>query len=676
MGAGSRCRRCATGALLIAWIGAVPAATAVAQTDRPLGEWRAFGADAANTKYSPLDQITADNFTDLEIAWRWRSLSADVAATNEAVNPGPFKTAPLMVGGLVYASTALGQVAALDAGTGELVWSYDPRTYDRLDRPANMGWQHRGVSYWEDDRGDDARIFIATHDLLLVAMNARTGALYPDFGADGTVDLSTSLGRAIDRSRLTHSQPLAIAGDTVIVGSIVQDTSLQYREADPGHVRGFDARTGEMKWIFHTIPQGDEFGADSWHNESWRYSGHTNVWGTMAVDEDLGYVYLPTGTPTNDWYGGMTATPPHRLRVGYDISKVFGVSDGIARYSELLLRGLLACGDDIQFTLCNLGGDALEHARVEQLFGADRARIVLAPDGSPRGLDVDLFHSPALAVPPAECRPLVFTLHDVTFISHAECHTLDNRVWSLATTAMAAARATRIVADSHYSKAQAIEHLGLPDELIEVIHLAPDPCFQRTEDSDLQHAVARRLGITRPYVLAVGTIEPRKNLVGLIDGMRRLPAAQRERLSLVVAGPEGWRNDEIHERLREARDELSICPVGCVSRDDLNVLYSFAEAFVYPSLSEGFGFPVLEAMACGAPVVTSDCSSLPEIAGDAAILVNPTDTAAIADAIARVVCDEATRLDLRSRGLARAREFSWERTAAQFLDLYRRVVKG
>ena len=305
MGAGSRCRRCATGALLIAWIGAVPAATAVAQTDRPPGEWRAFGADAANTKYSPLDQITADNFTDLEIAWRWRSLSADVAAANEAVSPGPFKTAPLMVGGLVYASTALGQVAALDAGTGELVWSYDPRTYDRLDRPANMGWQHRGVSYWEDDRGDDARIFIATHDLLLVAMNARTGALYPDFGADGTVDLSTSLGRAIDRSRLTHSQPLAIAGDTVIVGSIVQDTSLQYREADPGHVRGFDARTGEMKWIFHTIPQGDEFGADSWHNESWRYSGHTNVWGTMAVDEDLGYVYLPTGTPTNDWYGGM-----------------------------------------------------------------------------------------------------------------------------------------------------------------------------------------------------------------------------------------------------------------------------------------------------------------------------------------------------------------------------------
>ena len=268
-------------------------------------EWRHFGHDAANTKYSPLDQITPDNFNDLEIAWRWTSIETEVTSEREELRPGPFKSVSLMIDGLVYLSTSLSQVAALDAGTGELVWSYDPRTYDRLDRPGNMGWQHRGVSYWEDDDSDDARVFIATHDLFLVALNAKTGTQYSDFGADGAVDLSTTLGRAVDRSRFTHSQPLAIAGNTVIVGSIVQDTNLQYREADPGHVRGFDTRTGEMKWIFHTIPQGDEFGADSWHNESWRYSGHSNVWGTMAVDEELGYVYLPTGTPTNDWYGGM-----------------------------------------------------------------------------------------------------------------------------------------------------------------------------------------------------------------------------------------------------------------------------------------------------------------------------------------------------------------------------------
>ena len=268
-------------------------------------EWRHFGRDAANTKYSPLAQITPENFTDLEIAWRWTSIETEVTRERERIRTGPFKSVSLMIDGLVYLSTSLGQVAALDAGTGELVWSYDPRTYDRLDRPANMGWQHRGVSYWEDGRSDDARVFIATHDLLLVALNARTGRQYADFGADGAVDLSTSLGRPVDRARFTHSQPLAIAGDTVIVGSIVQDTSLTRREADPGHVRGFDARTGELKWIFHTIPRGGEFGADTWHDESWRYSGHSNVWGTMAVDEELGYVYLPTGTPTNDWYGGM-----------------------------------------------------------------------------------------------------------------------------------------------------------------------------------------------------------------------------------------------------------------------------------------------------------------------------------------------------------------------------------
>ena len=194
-------RDMAAGSLALAGVMGAGAAAVSAQTSAPIGEWRAFGADAANTKYSPLDQITSDNFTELEVAWRWRSISGEVAAEHEAIRPGPFKTAPLMIGGLVYVSTALGQVAALDAGTGELVWSYDPRTYDRLERPANMGWQHRGVSYWQDDESGDARIFIATHDLLLVAMNARTGRLYPDFGADGAVDLSGSLGRPIDRSR-------------------------------------------------------------------------------------------------------------------------------------------------------------------------------------------------------------------------------------------------------------------------------------------------------------------------------------------------------------------------------------------------------------------------------------------------------------------------------------------
>jgi len=296
--------RCSVLVGLLVGVAAAISHTAVAQTV-PDGEWHAFGRDGANSKYSPLDQINAENFTDLEIAWRWTSLSRAVADEDERIRPSQFKASPLMANGLVYVSTALGQVAALDAGTGEQVWTYDPRIYDDLERPPNMGWHHRGVSYWKDDESDDARIFIANHDLRLVALDARTGNLYPGFGENGYVDLTQGYGREIDASRMTYSSPVAVAGDTVITGSIIQDTNIRLREASPGDVRAYDARTGEMKWIFHTIPQGDEFGVDSWENESWRYSGHTNVWSYMAVDEELGYVYLPTGTPSNDWYGGM-----------------------------------------------------------------------------------------------------------------------------------------------------------------------------------------------------------------------------------------------------------------------------------------------------------------------------------------------------------------------------------
>ena len=289
--------------LIVLAVIAVSVKAATAQ-QIPVGEWWAYGADGHNNKYSPIDQITVENFHDLEIAWRWTSISTEVTSRNARITPGLFKATPLMVGGVVYVSTALGQVAALDAGTGQSVWTYDPQTYERLEKPANIGWQHRGVSYWRDSESDDARIFIATHDQRLIALNAKSGTLYPDFGNGGIVDLAESLGRATDRERLTHSSPVAVVRDTIVVGSSLTDQTTT-KEAPPGHVRAFDARTGTMKWIFHTIPQGDEFGVDSWQNDSWRYTGHTNVWGNMAVDEELGYVYLPISTPTNDWYGGM-----------------------------------------------------------------------------------------------------------------------------------------------------------------------------------------------------------------------------------------------------------------------------------------------------------------------------------------------------------------------------------
>jgi len=305
MVAGSAPTRFVVGAAALTCVALSSAVSVVAQSSRPPAEWHATGGDHTNTKYSPLDQITPENFLDLEIAWRWTSLETTVTAQDEELRPLEFKTTPLMINGLVYVSTSIGQVAAIDAGTGETVWSYDPRSYDRLERPGNMGWHHRGVSYWEDGESDDARIFIALPDWRLVALNAKTGGLYSDFGHGGWVDMAHTVGREIDPERYTHSSPVAIARDVVVVGSIVQDTYLRSREATPGHVRGYDARTGELKWTFHTVPQGGEFGAETWQDDAWTYSGHSNVWGTMAVDDELGYVYLPTGTPTNDFYGGM-----------------------------------------------------------------------------------------------------------------------------------------------------------------------------------------------------------------------------------------------------------------------------------------------------------------------------------------------------------------------------------
>ena len=301
---GQRCRVSAPIAAIVAAVGLLAAAPPGA-AQVPDGEWHAFGRDAANTKYSPLDQITAENFLDLEVAWRWTSLSRAVAESNERIRPSGYKGTPLVVDGIVYAITALGQVAALDAGTGAEIWTYDPRIYTQMERPPNTGWRHRGVAYWRDAAGDDARIIVASHDLRLVALNAKTGERYPDFGTGGMVDLREGLGRPIDARRMTYSTPVAVAGDTVIVGSIVQDTEVTQREASPGHVRAYDVRTGALKWVFHTIPQGDEFGADTWQRESWRYAGHTNVWATMAIDTELGLVYLPTSTPSNDWYGGL-----------------------------------------------------------------------------------------------------------------------------------------------------------------------------------------------------------------------------------------------------------------------------------------------------------------------------------------------------------------------------------
>ena len=309
------------------------AAQVDAQQGATNGEWRSYAGDTWGTKYSPLDQITADNFGSLEVAWRWRTADTHLVRTDEngsSLVPADavfdlleetepdrwvtrpritrFNATPLMVSGVLYVSTPLYQAAAIDARTGQTLWVYDPRTYE-AGTPAPAPWVHRGVAYWEND--GQARIVWGTGDGYLIAVDAETGLPAKDFGDNGRIDLTEGLPRATRGQRdnlnllpLSSQSPPLIVRDTIIVGSSINDFSIT-KEMPPGFARAFDARTGRHKWDFHNVPQSaDEFGVDTWLEESWRYSGNANVWSMMSADEELGYVYLPTSTPTSDYYGG------------------------------------------------------------------------------------------------------------------------------------------------------------------------------------------------------------------------------------------------------------------------------------------------------------------------------------------------------------------------------------
>jgi quinoprotein glucose dehydrogenase len=268
------------------------------------GEWPAYAGTYAAARYSPLTQINKDNAKNLRVAWRWKSPDIAVRAANPAGVAQSFlnESTPLMVGGVLYASTSLSQVAAINAATGETKWVFDPKIYENgLGIPPNNGWLHRGVAYWRN--GDDERIVMLTAFGQMYALDAKTGKPVAGFGKDGHVDLVESLRRPVDRNYYTNSSPPVIVRGVIVVGSSVLDF-WGVRPSPPGDVRGFDVKTGKLLWTFHTVPQGEESGVETWQKESWKEAGNANVWAPMSADEELGYVYLPVSTPTNDYYGG------------------------------------------------------------------------------------------------------------------------------------------------------------------------------------------------------------------------------------------------------------------------------------------------------------------------------------------------------------------------------------
>ncbi len=263
-------------------------------------EWPHVGADQAHTKYSAAADIRVANVGELGIAWQWQPNEAPFPEYGS--KPGRFMTTPIMVDDVLYLSTMYTRVVALDAQTGAELWAFDPKAYEGGSwgvRPA--GFEHRGVAHWRD--GDDARIFLNSRDRLY-AVDADTGELDTGFGDRGSVLLSAGHGRSVSASEFDQTSPPVVFEDLVIVGSRIPD-QVQRRFDPPGTVQAFDVRTGERRWVFFTVPQSkDDYGADTWKDESWRFAGHANVWGLMSVDERRGLLYVPTSTPSSDYWGG------------------------------------------------------------------------------------------------------------------------------------------------------------------------------------------------------------------------------------------------------------------------------------------------------------------------------------------------------------------------------------
>ena len=275
------------------------------QHGAPNGDWPYWGGDAGSTRYSALDQINKDNVKDLEIAWRWYS-----------ANYGPipefyFRATPLEVGGVLYTVAGERRAAvAIDAGTGETLWMWRMKNNPRWEKSPRR-FSGRGLSYTEVN--GKGRIIVVTPGYYMVMLDAATGRPVDKFGKNGIIDLQEGLGYEVDpvhgidpkNGLITHGSPPIVVNGIIVVGnSHGRGYYPKQKENIPGHIRGYDVRTGKQLWIFHVIPKPGEYGHDTWEGDSWTYTGTISSWATLSADPELNIVYIPTDCPTGDYYGG------------------------------------------------------------------------------------------------------------------------------------------------------------------------------------------------------------------------------------------------------------------------------------------------------------------------------------------------------------------------------------
>jgi quinoprotein glucose dehydrogenase len=273
--------------------------------DLQTGDWPTYGGDAGAMKYSPVTDIDRGNVANLVEAWSWDTGDEPISGprlpvTGQRVRPGNFQTTPVVLNDTMYLSTPYNRVVALDADSGSEIWSYDPHTTEWGQPPNGTGFVHRGVAVWTGS--GERRVFINSR-WRLIALDSRTGEPIESFGRDGEIDLTEHLIWRTNPLHYTQTSPPVIYDDLIILGNGVWD-GFVYERDPPGSIQAFDVHTGELVWSFGLIPQAGEFGNDTWEDDSWNRVGHSNAWAPLSVDLERGLVFVPVGTPSNDYYGG------------------------------------------------------------------------------------------------------------------------------------------------------------------------------------------------------------------------------------------------------------------------------------------------------------------------------------------------------------------------------------
>jgi glycosyltransferase involved in cell wall biosynthesis len=369
------------------------------------------------------------------------------------------------------------------------------------------------------------------------------------------------------------------------------------------------------------------------------------------------------------------------FRIAVDAHMVGERETGNETYTVNLLRGLAQQPGADRYLCLSPHPSRLRALDLPANFEAVRVwpapsliRVPVATPIAARRQKADLLHMTTYVAPPWSPCPMVVTIHDLSFLEYPSAFSW--RVRTMLTTLVPGSvkRAARVIAVSEWTKQDLIRRFGVPPEKIAVTPEAPPPGFRRLPD-------AQRLtlppGVAEPFVLAVGNLEPRKNLARLIEAfglaVRRQPGFRGQ---LVLVGKAQRRAGDVQRAVRESGVESRVVFTGFVSHDDLTLLYNRASLFVYPSLYEGFGLPPLEAMACGCPVLASNATAMPEVLGDAALLVNPLSVEEMAQGMMAVLDQPELAAGLREKGLQRAASYSWEATAARTREVYAQVLAG